>query len=1054
MAGSSSSDQGVSHFKYDVFLSFRGYTRLRFTDALYHALINNGIDTFRDNDKLRIGKELEGALLEAIESSRMSILIPCDEYPTSKWCLDELVKIMECSENGRKRPVLPVYYYVERSDVQYQLNEYAKAMTAHEEKGRYNHKLEAWRSALSEVGKIYGQRCDQNTPFGMAINKIVEEVIKRLPPLPLYIHRPLGCDSELEEAKSLLQIGSSHACRLMLGIHGDGDLSQFVAELYNKIRCDFASASFLSGISKKTNASGGGLEDLQKTLLSEMKEKVKNKIGSTFSGSFEIKRRLGKKGVLLILDDVDNIQQLKSLAGEIDWFGPGSRIIITTRYEDVLDEHAGVDIKKYRFDEGEFEGNGGSSTMMEENVVGLEEDFNVIINQLKEEDSARNVVSIVGMGGLGKTTLARKVYNSDEARELFPCRAWATVSKECMPTEVFKELLKCLKVPEADYENAGEEKLKDMVRKRLNGKKYLVVLDDVWEANVWDKLKGPLPDNNNGSMILVTTRNDQMANYTRSKEPHHQLHLLDEDQSWEMFRNKVFGREECPPPLELIGRSIAFESCKGLPLAIKTIAGIVAKKERSEDAWEEIKNLLPYWSVAEDKEGEEMMKILKYSYDDLSEKMKPCFLYLGVFLEDAEILVRDLIQLWMSEDFIKPIQTGRRLIEPEDIGEQYLKELVDRNLVQVVKRRSDGKGVKACQIHDLIRDLCILVSNDNPDNSNNARTFTFSRSEGSYACSVTCNHSSTCSLFVYGDVDGWSHHIPEGCPVNVLYLNGFDGLPNEKNAEDLERLKSLKFLKMDCLVLHRLFKLQSLQTIQVNCIWKPKKISVDEGLKQMRHFRCPGLGGEQLLLDERVKERMQNFQTLCYVYADSQLGLLLNNGYFPNLRTLGLLISEDECQLVDENLRSLLRLSELRKLKLVFLNVFERVPLGKIRFPSNLTKIVLACKDFNDQDMNALGRIRSLQILKLHQIICEQYVLNCGGAGSFPQLQVLIMIGVSVSSVTLEAGAMSRLRSAVFRQCLGLTLQSLPERMLSLEFDLHFIEPDSDDDDERRRRLR
>ncbi|QHO09640.1 uncharacterized protein DS421_14g483080 [Arachis hypogaea] len=908
MAGSSSSDQGVSHFKYDVFLSFRGYTRLRFTDALYHALINNGIDTFRDNDKLRIGKELEGALLEAIESSRMSILIPCDEYPTSKWCLDELVKIMECSENGRKRPVLPVYYYVERSDVQYQLNEYAKAMTAHEEKGRYNHKLEAWRSALSEVGKIYGQRCDQNTPFGMAINKIVEEVIKRLPPLPLYIHRPLGCDSELEEAKSLLQIGSSHACRLMLGIHGDGDLSQFVAELYNKIRCDFASASFLSGIT-----------------------------------------------------------------GEIDWFGPGSRIIITTRYEDVLDEHAGVDIKKYRFDEGEFEGNGGSSTMMEENVVGLEEDFNVIINQLKEEDSARNVVSIVGMGGLGKTTLARKVYNSDEARELFPCRAWATVSKECMPTEVFKELLKCLKVPEADYENAGEEKLKDMVRKRLNGKKYLVVLDDVWEANVWDKLKGPLPDNNNGSMILVTTRNDQMANYTRSKEPHHQLHLLDEDQSWEMFRNKVFGREECPPPLELIGRSIAFESCKGLPLAIKTIAGIVAKKERSEDAWEEIKNLLPYWSVAEDKEGEEMMKILKYSYDDLSEKMKPCFLYLGVFLEDAEILVRDLIQLWMSEDFIKPIQTGRRLIEPEDIGEQYLKELVDRNLVQVVKRRSDGKGVKACQIHDLIRDLCILVSNDNPDNSNNARTFTFSRSEGSYACSVTCNHSSTCSLFVYGDVDGWSHHIPEGCPVNVLYLNGFDGLPNEKNAEDLERLKSLKFLKMDCLVLHRLFKLQSLQTIQVNCIWKPKKISVDEGLKQMRHFRCPGLGGEQLLLDERVKERMQNFQTLCYVYADSQLGLLLNNGYFPNLRTLGLLISEDECQLVDENLRSLLRLSELR---------------------------------------------------------------------------------VSVSSVTLEAGAMSRLRSAVFRQCLGLTLQSLPERMLSLEFDLHFIEPDSDDDDERRRRLR
>ncbi|XP_015962460.1 disease resistance protein RPP13 [Arachis duranensis] len=1034
MAGSSSSDQGVSHFKYDVFLSFRGYTRLEFTDALYHALINRGIHTFRDNDELRIGEELEGALLEAIERSRMSILVLCDEYPTSKWCLDELVKIMECSGNGTKRPVLPVYFRVAKSDVQFQKNKYETAMAAHQVKGRYNHKLEAWRSALSRVGKIYGQRCDQNTPFGIAINNIVQEVIEGLPPLPLYIHHPLGCDSKLEEAKSFLQIGSSDASRLMLGIHGDGDLSQFVAELYNKIRCDFATASFLSGISKKTNASGGGLEDLQKTLLSEMKEKVKNKIGSTFRGSSEIKQRLGKKGVLLILDDVDNIQQLKSLAGEIDWFGPGSRIIITTRYEDVLDEHAGVDIKKYRFDEGEFEGHRG------ENVVGLEEDLDVIINQLKEEDSARNVVSIVGMGGLGKTTLARKVYNSDEARELFPCRAWATVSKECMPTEVFKNLLKCLKVDEAEYKKADEEKLKDMVRKRLNGKKYLVVLDDIWEANVWDKVKGPLPDNNNGSMILVTTRNDRMANYARSKEPHHQLHFLDEDQSWEMFRNKVFGREECPPPLELIGRSIAFESCKGLPLAIKTIAGIVAKKGRSKDAWEEIKDLLPYWSVAEDPEGKEMMKILKYSYDDLPEKMKPFFLYLGVFPEDVEIRVRDLIHVWMAEGFLEPIQTGRSKPppEPEDIGEQYLKELVDRNLVQVAKRRSDGKGVKTCQIHDLIRDLCILVSKDNPDNSNNARRFTFFRSIGSYACSVTCNHSSTCSLFVYGNVDGWSNHIPADCPVNVLYLNGLDGeLTFIENAQYLERLKSIKFLKMDYAALHRLFRLQSLQTMHVISTFDREKISV-KGLKQMRHFRCHST--EHLLVNERVKHRMENVQTLFFVSADSQLGILLNNGCFPNLRTLGLVISEDEGHLVDVNLRSLHRLSELRKLKLEF-DISVRVPLGNITFPSNLSKIVLTwCNGLEYQDMNALGRIRRLQILKLYEVGCSQKVLNCGSAGSFPQLQVFIMIFVNVTCVTLEDGAMPRLRRAVFRECPGLMLQSLPEQMLSLDSNLHFIE--------------
>ncbi|MED6149836.1 hypothetical protein PIB30_066420 [Stylosanthes scabra] len=729
MAGSSS-----SHFKYDVFLSFRGYTRLRFTDTLYHALINNRIETFRDSEKLRIGKELEGALVEEIERSRMSILILCDESPTSKWCLDELVKIMECSDNGRKRPVLPIYFHVAKSDVPFQNNEYGRAMANHEQKGRHNYRLEAWRSALSKT-------------MGMAIEKIVEEVTKRLPPLPLYIDRPLGFDSELEVAKSVLEI-DSHAKCLMLGIHGDSEISKFVAELYNKIRPHFVSASFLSNISDKTNESGRSLEDLQETLLSEMGEEVKTKIGSTFKGSSEIKRRLGQKRVLLVLDDVDSIQQLNSLAGGIDWFGLGSRIIITTRYEDVLDDHVlknGVDIKKYCIDKG------SSSTVKEENVVGLVKDFETVVNQLKDEGSPGNVVSIVGMGGLGKTTLARKIYNSDEVKKVFPCRAWATVSKDFRGKEIFKSLLRCLSKSKHE-DSSCEEELKQMVRKCLKGKKYLIVLDDVWDTKAWFILKDCFPNNNNGGngMILITTRNDQVAYVTRSKEPHHHISFMDEEESWELFCNEVFDGEECSAELEPIGRSIA-KSCKGLTLAIITTAGIVTKRERSEDAWEEVMNLLPYWCVSEDKEGSEgMMKILKFSYDDLPNKMTPCFLYLGVFPEDEEIRVRDLISLWMAEGFIEAIQSGRSKAppEPEDIGEQYLKELVDRNLVQVVSRRSDGKGVKKCRIHDLIRELCI-------SESNNAPRLSFPNNLGSYACSVRCNQSCTCSLFVYGYAEGW-----------------------------------------------------------------------------------------------------------------------------------------------------------------------------------------------------------------------------------------------------------------------------------------------------------
>ncbi|XP_052116710.1 disease resistance protein RPP13-like [Arachis duranensis] len=1009
MADSSDHDSTpLSYFKYDVFLSFRGYTRFEFTDTLYHALINNRIETFRDSEELRIGEELEGALVEAIERSRMSTVILCDEYPTSKWCLDELVKIMECSGNGTKRPVLPVYFRVAKSDVQFQKNKYETAMAAHQVKGRNNHKLEAWKSALSQVGKIYGQRCDHKTPSGLAIDKIVEEVKKRLPPLPLYIGRPLGFDSELEAAKSLLEIDSNATC-FTLGIHGDGDeISIFVAELYNKIRPHFVAASVLSNVSEKTNKSGGGLEDLQMTLLSEMGEEVKSKIGSTFKGSSEIKRRLGQKRVLLVLDDVDSTHQLNSLAGGIDWFGPGSRIIITTRYEDVLDDHAlnnGVEVRKYCITKG------SGSTVKEENVVGLEKDFEIVINQLKEEDSPGNVVSIVGMGGIGKTTLARKIYNSDEVKKLFPCRAWATVSKDYREKEVYKSLLNCLKPSSSKSkleDLSSKEELKEEVMQCLKGKKYLVVLDDVWDTKAWGTIKDCFTNNSSGGMILLTTRNDQVAYFSRSKDLHHKLSFMDKEESWKLFSLEVFCGENCPLELEPIGRSIA-KSCKGLPLAIKTVAGFVLKRERSEDAWKEIMNLLPYCCVTEDKESSEAMKgILKFSYDDLPNKLKPCFLYLGIFPEDDEIRVRDLIHLWMAEGFIEQIQTGRSEEappEPEDIGEQYLKELVDRNLVQVAKRRSDGKGVKTCQIHDLIRQLCISESNNR---NNNACRFFFPNNIGSYACSVTCNQSCTRSLLIHGDARGWSHHIPKNCRVNVLYLAKWWVIATVTEKEYLKTLKHLRYLRMDYFDGYN--KFPSVETLHISQYFL-KEFSIG-GWKQLRHLHCELC--MNLLVDEKqgVKDKMQHVQTLCYVYADSHLEFLLDNGYFPNLRTLGLVIIEDPYSFsepVEENLRSLHRLNNLR---------FQ-----------NLESI----------DMKILGRIPRLEVLKLEDVNCME-ILDCGSDRSFPRLQVFMMIHVIVERLTLEDGAMPCLRRAVFHKCPGLELKNLPEQMSSLGCNLEYVQ--------------
>ncbi|XLR32636.1 hypothetical protein S83_060536 [Arachis hypogaea] len=126
-------ESSSSHFIYDVFLSFRGFTRYGFTDRLYHALHERGITTFRDDENVRVGDRIRDTLLEAIERSRMSIAVLCKDYASSTWCLDELVQIMKCWNNGKNQPVLPIFYQVEPSDVRRQRNQYEKDMMKHED---------------------------------------------------------------------------------------------------------------------------------------------------------------------------------------------------------------------------------------------------------------------------------------------------------------------------------------------------------------------------------------------------------------------------------------------------------------------------------------------------------------------------------------------------------------------------------------------------------------------------------------------------------------------------------------------------------------------------------------------------------------------------------------------------------------------------------------------------------------------------------------------------------------------------------------------------------
>ncbi|XP_054777793.1 disease resistance protein Roq1-like isoform X2 [Prosopis cineraria] len=324
-------------YEYDVFLSFRGEdTRRSFTEILYDALRRKGINAFIDDKKLGKGEEISPTLLKAIERSRISIIVFSTNYATSTWCLDELAHIVRCMKE-KKQVVMPIFYKVDPMDVQYQRNSFEEAVAALED--RFSDDLEKvrkWRSALSEAASLSSAWLfDDGYELGF-IERIVEDAYAVLPPKRCHkTDHIVGLEPRIEEIMLLLNRSDDRVC--MLGIHGTGGVGKttIAKAIYNSIFYQFEGSCFLFDV-KETSNKYQGIVRLQQTLLSEILEEKRMKFGSVDEGISNIKHRLSGKKVLLVLDDVDEVEQLEQLAGSCDWFGSGSKIIITTRNKQLL----------------------------------------------------------------------------------------------------------------------------------------------------------------------------------------------------------------------------------------------------------------------------------------------------------------------------------------------------------------------------------------------------------------------------------------------------------------------------------------------------------------------------------------------------------------------------------------------------------------------------------------------------------------------------------------------------------------------------------------------
>ncbi|XP_057793030.1 putative late blight resistance protein homolog R1B-16 [Salvia miltiorrhiza] len=333
-------------------------------------------------------------------------------------------------------------------------------------------------------------------------------------------------------------------------------------------------------------------------------------------------------------------------------------------------------------------------------AVGIDDALYELLDKLTGGITDCQMIAIVGMGGIGKSTVARKVYENQLIAYHFDILAWITVSQEYSVIALLQLIALKITMP-SDWEPLNrmcEDELGEIIYRSLWRGRYLIVMDDIWDIEVLNQLKIFFPNNRNGSRIIITTRLSNLT-YELSNCYTHEVKFLDEDASWDLLCEIVFGERNCPLELVEVGKRIA-KNCSGVPLSIVVVGGLLAKSEPTQEYWEYI--LRDLSSVVNSEDDERCLKILHLSYRKLPLYLKPCFLYMSVFPEDSVIRVSTLIKLLVGERFLKPM-SGK---SHEEVAEDCVKELIDRNLILASSYCYDGK-VKMCKMHDLFRNLCL-----------------------------------------------------------------------------------------------------------------------------------------------------------------------------------------------------------------------------------------------------------------------------------------------------------------------------------------------------------
>ncbi|KAL6340027.1 hypothetical protein AAG906_038862 [Vitis piasezkii] len=556
----------------------------------------------------------------------------------------------------------------------------------------------------------------------------------------------------------------------------------------------------------------------------------------------------------------------------------GSKIKeITNRLEKLSTKNFGLGLRKATVELGLERVDGTTSTwqrppttsLIDEPVHGRDDDKKVIIEMLlKDEGGESNfgVIPIVGIGGMGKTTLAQLIYRDDEIVKHFEPRVWVCVSDESDVEKLTKIILNAFSPDEIrDGDDFNQVQLK--LSKILVGKRFLLVLDDVWNINnyeQWSHLQTPFKSGARGSKIVVTTRHTNVASLMRADSYHHLLKPLSNDDCWNVFVKHAFENKNIDehPNLRLLGTRI-IEKCSGLPLAAKVLGGLLRSKPQNQ--WEHVLS-----SKMWNRSG--VIPVLRLSYQHLPSHLKRCFAYCALFPRDYKFEQKELILLWIAEGLIH--QAEEEKCQMEDLGAGYFDELLSRCFFQ-----PSSNSKSQFIMHDLINDLAQDVATEicfNLENihktSEMTRHLSFIRSQYDVfkkfevlnkpeqlrtfvALPVTVDNKMKCFLstkVLHG-------LLPKLIQLRVLSLSGYEinELPN--SIGDLKHLRYLNF---------SLYNLQSL--ILCNCMELIKLPICIINLTNLRHLDISG----STMLEEMPPQvgSLVNLQTLSKFFLSKDNG--------------------------------------------------------------------------------------------------------------------------------------------------------------------------------------